>query len=1041
MNVQEPFAPRLPRLIGREAIISKIRQAVGDTSGISYAYYLEGSGGIGKTRLLEEVAAIVRETPDRALLLSDIVDLYHADYHSLGHLRQAIINSLDPDDIYFQDYKQQRDKYESQRDAGIGGGQLETMRQALDEAFLDGYRQLAQDRRVVLRFDTLELLTHESDSVQQVLGMDPDDTAIVHWLRKTTPKLPNTVTLLAGRKRPRIESLLQKSFAEAREQNDVQYEKLDIDKFSYEETVQYLESLCHGTARGAELAEIVQPGQDGGEPIRLRIHYLCQGKPILLTLVTDLMLTGQTLHELFPPTGETDNADRQDTVGPMLIDQVLQLSDPLGAAIKYLAYARKGLDEELLVYLTGWMPAKASGVLSELENYAFVKKRPGEDLFVKKRPGEDLLFFLHDEVYDLFDKHYLSYRDTSTFESIATYYRDKIANIPQQDRQKNGTRQRYERLLTESLFYELMRDAEAGYFNCYVPWDEDAIRSHAIGLDMRLRDEALRFLNRYVDETSPIRNRHVAEKLNRERIDRDCAVRWVIRYHARGQYDRAINTAQTLINSSNPAFGLHRVEDPVYKAALLTALSNSRILAGHTKPDPKIDLEMAIGLLSELPEDQAEQAWRKRTLGVAHNLLGYLYRTRGDYGKAHDSYCCAIPFFESPPILSEQANTLNGLAYLQALLGRAKLAKPNIERAIKIRRELGIPYPLAISINTRGIIVSICDDPEWGTKLCREALGICTEIGEQRGIGLARNGLGLALRKRGDQWKYDRYTQEEAVEFFTESEAFLKQAEQIFSRQVKEPIRLWEAYNELGSLYCDWAWLEQKRNDAVAALKLYGQSITAQQKALAQAGELAFQKLDSLDDLAQVHADLSFLLLSYARPGKPVIVNGEETTPEAQRQQAESYNGQILEAIPNVFHLQQGRGFENIDEPGSSYWQSLAKAWKWRGTWLFRDIEYGNLAGRDPEKVLTEATKYYLLSLAYAEKFWPQSYNLERGLEALGHFWHENRRTTSWVEEQLDLFQAEYGIDLDIVREATHGLLGIQWLKQRSQLATNSFDS
>lgn len=1014
MSVQEPFAPRLPRLIGREAIISKIRQAVGDTSGISYAYYLEGSGGIGKTRLLEEVAAIVGETPDRALLLSDIVDLYHADYHSLGHLRQAIIDSLDPDDIYFQDYKQQRDKYEKQRDAGIGGSQLETMRQALDEAFLGGYRRLAQDKRVVLRFDTLELLTHESDSVQQVLGMDPDDTAIVHWLRKTTPKLPNTVTLLAGRKRPRIEGLLQKSFAETRGQNDVQYEKLDIDRFSYEETVQYLESLCHDTARGAELAEIVQPGQDGGEPIRLRIYYLCQGKPILLTLVTDLMLTGQALHELFPPTGETDIADRQDTVGPMLIDQVLQLRDPLGAAVKYLAYARKGLDEELLVHLTGWTPVRASRVLGELENYAFVKKRPGENLL-----------FLHDEVYDLFDKHYLNYRDTSTFESIATYYRDKIADIPQQDRQKNGTRQHYERLLTESLFYELMRDAEAGYFNCYVPWDEDAIRSHAIGLDMRLRDEALRFLNRYVDETSPIRNRHVAEKLNRERIDRDCAVRWVIRYHARGQYDRAINTAQTLINSSNPAFGLHRVEDPVYKAALLTALGNSRILAGHTTPDPKIDLEKAIGLLSELPEDQAEQAWRKRTLGVAHNLLGYLYRTRGDYGKAHDSYRRAIPFFKSAFIRSEQANTLNGLAYLQALLGRADLAEYTIEQAIKIRRELSVPYPLALSINTKGIIDSMSDKPMWGAEQCREALRMCTEIGEQRGIGLAYNGLGLALRKRGDQWKHDRCTQEKAVVFFTESEAFLKQAEQIFSLQVKEPIRLWEAHNELGSLYCDWAWLEQERKDAIAALELYAKSIATQKKALAQAGELAFQKLDSLDDLAQVHADLSFLLLSYAEPGKPVVVNGEETTAAVQRKQAESYNSQILKAIPEEFHIQPRTGFGDIQEPGSSYWQSLAKAWKWRGSWLFRDVEYGNLNGQDPETVLADATEFYLLSLAYAQKFWPQSYNFQRGLKALGHFWQENSRTPEWVEEQLDLFQAVYGINLDIVREAAHDFLGM----------------
>ena len=313
----------------------------------------------------------------------------------------------------------------------------------------------------------------------------------------------------------------------------------------------------------------------------------------------------------------------------------------------------------------------------------------------------------------------------------------------------------------------------------------------------------------------------------------------------------------------------------------------------------------------------------------------------------------------------------------------------------------------------------------WGAEQCREALRMCTEIGEQRGIGLAYNGLGLALRKRGDQWKHDRYTQEEAVEFFTESEAFLKQAEQIFSRQVKEPIRLWEAYNELGSLYCDWAWLEQERKHTIAALELCAKSIATQKKALAQAGELAFQKLDSLDDLAQVHADLSFLLLSSAKPGKPVVVNGEETTSTVQRQQAESYNSQILNAIPEEFHIQPGRGFGDIQEPGSSYWQSLAKAWKWRGTWLFRDVEYGNLNSRDPETVLADATEFYLLSLAYAQKFWPQSYNFQRGLKALGHFWQENNRTPEWVEDQLDLFWEKYRVDLDIVREAAHDFLGM----------------
>jgi hypothetical protein len=148
-------------------------------------------------------------------------------------------------------------------------------------------------------------------------------------------------------------------------------------------------------------------------------------------------------------------------------------------------------------------------------------------------------------------------------------------------------------------------------------------------------------------------------------------------------------------------------------------------------------------------------------------------------------------------------------------------------------------------------------------------------------------------------------------------------------------------------------------------------------------------------------------------------------TPEAQRQRAESYNSQILEAIPNMFHIQPGRGFGDIQEPGNSYWQSLAKAWKWRGSWLFRDVEYGNLNSQDPETVLADATEFYLLSLAYAQKFWPQSYNFQRGLKALGHFWQENSRTPEWVEEQLDLFQAVYGINLDIVREASHYILGM----------------
>src|SRR5262245_16924810 len=114
----EPFAPRTSQLIGRQIYIDSIHAALADTSGRSHVLYFVGHGGIGKTRLLEEVGMFQKTWTDTPFRWTDIIDLYHADYHSPGGLRQAIADGLDPEKQYFQQYRSLREIYEQKRKEG-----------------------------------------------------------------------------------------------------------------------------------------------------------------------------------------------------------------------------------------------------------------------------------------------------------------------------------------------------------------------------------------------------------------------------------------------------------------------------------------------------------------------------------------------------------------------------------------------------------------------------------------------------------------------------------------------------------------------------------------------------------------------------------------------------------------------------------------------------------------------------------------------------------------------------------------------------------
>src|SRR6266496_3283006 len=165
---QSLFSSRTSHIIGREDILRRISKIIANPSVKSHVLYLEGLGGMGKTRLLEEVATIQQQGKGKKFLWSGIIDLYHEENHSPDNLQKAIVRGVDPNSKYFPKFQQVQKELEEKQRQGFSGPTLENLRKSVNEHFLTEYKALASKQRLVLCFDTVELIQYESDIVQRI---------------------------------------------------------------------------------------------------------------------------------------------------------------------------------------------------------------------------------------------------------------------------------------------------------------------------------------------------------------------------------------------------------------------------------------------------------------------------------------------------------------------------------------------------------------------------------------------------------------------------------------------------------------------------------------------------------------------------------------------------------------------------------------------------------------------------------------------------------------------------------------------------------
>ncbi len=825
-SIEFPKALRTNTLVGREKEKKLIKEAI-EAWGSSRFVCFTGDGGLGKTRLLEQVTLLMGEcSPDASCLCSGIMDFYHAEFHLGSGIERAILHTFDPQEKFFSTYREERRHYDALRASGADPQRLLGLRRTLRGLFMEDFNAFARHTRPILLFDTIELIQYEGDYTQQLCPDIFDAEKELwgeagNWLLQVLPRLENTVVVLAGRPGA---AAFQKELDKALDNTLHSYA---LGAFTSEETLAYLDALAETLKLGGDELGC-QTVMGIHSEVGNRLYTLTRGEPLPLSMIVDMLYIG--------------------TIRPVDLDHLTFAQIPAQSAswmreferdtmyaLPYINLLRKGVNAERLAIVTGWDEVRCQNVLEPMRRFAFVKQRPGTDLL-----------FLHDKMYEWIDQNqdlagFVDLEDSCI--QIINYYDRIIAGAQPADPAA------VDALRVEQLYYHLLRNQEEG-LSVYQEWADEALSGGRIEYEMSLRNEMLRF---FKPQDPGGQARYLTAHLER-RIARDSGTRWVLRFLRHNDNVQARQVADRVWDHGDPPFD--RREPSLFESVL--QVYRGEALAYLGQMDRAIDdLSRAVDELQGLQSNSSQV--QRYLLGLAHKNRGYVYARQRGYEQAIEDYLVAIriltPLAENKMRRAqlELAHTQRNLAFIYGERGEKIDAEYYCEQALSGFEALQYHWGEALTLNVWGGIAARFHDPYTSARLCKEALQLFTMLDDRRGIGLSSLWLGRAYRRQGAYSPSGNIEGSETL--FKQAQGLYEIARGIFEQEVEEPIRLIEASAEEGKLYRDWLKVAYGKKEQNELDRLSEQSETRLKEAirLADQNKMLAESADCHQDLGNLY--------------------------------------------------------------------------------------------------------------------------------------------------------------------------------------------
>ncbi len=132
------------------------------------------------------------------------------------------------------------------------------------------------------------------------------------------------------------------------------------------------------------------------------------------------------------------------------------------------------------------------------------------------------------------------------------------------------------------------------------------------------------------------------------------------------------------------------------------------------------------------------------------NMLGVIHYELGDYLAARDSYEQVLSIYRAIGDRRGETMTLNNLGTVYCDLGEYKAARDYHQQALVIRITIGDRWGEANSLVNLGLVHHGMGENKVAQEYCRHALAIQREIGDRRGEGYSLTYLGHALAELGE---------------------------------------------------------------------------------------------------------------------------------------------------------------------------------------------------------------------------------------------------------------------------------------------------
>ena len=387
--------------IGRESEIRVFKAIIRSKRSDIDVLYLQGEGGIGKTKLLEQLQTLCSA---RRFPCTQIIDFYDTDNQTVIGLMNRIaadvstsilgLSENNPVSLPFALYQDASARARGARESNIDSDQARGFEQKAGEQFLLDYNQIAEqlvarNKRIVLFFDTLDAIQEFRD--------------VTRWFLYTLiPSIKNTIVVFAGRydlpKATPFTPLIR-----------------NVERFSLAETKEYFRS------RNIYSKELQASSN------RRRIYALTDGNPLFTTLVADWLLDYPDRHlgELLG-RGSRINEEEKRRFRQQLIVGVISLDRPAEyEAVWYMSHIYHRFNAEILAWITDRPLDKAAAIIKNLSQLPFVKYRSQSRSYQLHDVMRDLVRgYVMDQLEDVDKKlrQGLSNR-------MITYYDNEIANL------------------------------------------------------------------------------------------------------------------------------------------------------------------------------------------------------------------------------------------------------------------------------------------------------------------------------------------------------------------------------------------------------------------------------------------------------------------------------------------------------------------------------------------------------------------------------------------------------------------------------------